>query len=366
MNQTLFVVYSNLGIGGMPKRLVDILNGMGTSHPKTKIYVLLKKRRAFDLRSTITNPNVIIKDFCRRCPGNNSVLFILWVWALILVRNPGTILSFISPYALPVLATKLIYFWRDTTVIINEGHYTSTMISSMACPTIQRLGIRLLYPIADAVIVPTKAIRADLHVSFHVPTGKVRIVPNWTTYARAPIRKTNRIYDVVYVGRIEKEKNIIGVLGVLYTLIKKRRLRLSCLLVGEGSDLKRCEGYISSHRLNSDISIRPPTTRIISCLERAKIFVFNPDKTTEGFPVAMLDAMACGAIVVTKEFAGVREVINNTNGYVVTSREEMAKQIETVLRHYGAQRRLIRLAKQRVAQYNSPANILQYTQLFSR
>jgi len=365
MDGSLLVVYSNLGIGGMPRRLVDVLNAMGTTYPNTKIYVLLKEYRKFDLRSTITNPNVLIKDFYNLSPFDSSLLFMLWVWAFIFVQNPSTILSFISPYGLPVLATKILFFWRKTNIIINEGHYTSTMIASMAGPTIQRWGIRLLYPKANAIIVPTQAIKNDLHVSFGVPVHKILMVPNWTKYANASIENTKKTYDVVYVGRMEKEKNIYSLLTIFHTLIKTRGLPLSCLLIGDGSELKRCFSYISTNNLNHNISIRPPATNIDYYLKRARIFVFNPNRTTEGFPVAILEAMACGAVVVTKEFLGAREVINATNGYVVTTDEEMVKRIELVLRHYAAQKSIIKRAKQQVKRLHSPKNIKRYTRLFT-
>ncbi len=63
MNAPVVLVYSNLGLGGIPVRIVDIVNELSLSHPTLKICILLKEKRAFDLRSEITNPRVTIFDF---------------------------------------------------------------------------------------------------------------------------------------------------------------------------------------------------------------------------------------------------------------------------------------------------------------
>lgn len=365
MNQTLLIVYSNLGLGGIPIRIVDIVNQMAISHPKIKIFILLKKCTVFDLRSTITNPGVVLKDFPAQRLHNNLIFFILWVWHHVFTLNPNAILSFISPYALVVLATKVLFFWRKTTILINEGHYASTMIPSMVFPNIQRWGVKLLYPLANTVIVPTRAIMKDLHRSFGIPTKTMVTIPNWSRYACNPITKTRRSYDIVYTGRFDKTKNLLPLLHILSQLIRVKKLPLSCLLVGEGPDLARCREFITSHKINKSVSIHRPTTGIFRYFKNSKIFLFYPDKKTEGFPLAVLDAMACGAIVISMYFSGIDEVISdNTNGFVVHTEKEMSNRIVYVLQNYQALRRIINRAKETVSRYHSLDNIHQYTQRF--
>jgi glycosyltransferase involved in cell wall biosynthesis len=363
MNGSLCIVFSSLGLGGIPKRIVDIVNEAEESSPNTKIFILLKKRSAFDLRSTINNRNVTILDFYGRWPMNNSFLFIFWVWAYILRLSPGTILSFISPFAIIVLITKILFFWRSTHIVINEGHYTSTMIRSMMCPSVQRFGIRILYPLADTIIVPTRAVKNGLRNFFGVSPSNIKIIGNWSKYAGVPLENMKRIYDCIYIGRFEKEKNILPVLSMLSTVIHTSNPSLSCIFIGRGTESNLYENFIHYNYLSKNIRILPPTTNVAAYLNQSKILIFNPEKNTEGFPVAILDAMACGAIVITKYFYGVNDVMNGSNGYVVRSRREMGNRIKEVLATYPSQKIVIKLAKKYVSAYNSLANIRSYTQL---
>jgi glycosyltransferase involved in cell wall biosynthesis len=364
MTQLLCIVFSSLGIGGIPVMIVDIVNRMKETQPKTKIYILLKKHPAFDLRTTIINHNVTILSFCQRWPFNNSLVFVFWVWVHILALNPFAILSFISPFALTVLATKILFFWRRTPVVINEGHYASTMIRSMKLPAVQSWGIRLLYPLAGAITVPTRAVGKDLENSFGVPSSKIHVVGNWSKYAGKPLAETKRPYDCIYVGRFEKTKNILPILSLLSAIIRRSAPALTCLLIGDGSQTGAYEKYIQQHHLTKNIQILPPTADFVTYLRRSKILIYNPDINTEGFPVAVLDAMACGTIVITKYFYGVTEVLSRSNGYIVHSDKDMGGRIKEVLETYPAQGAVIKLAKKHVAAYNSLANIRIYTQLF--
>lgn len=358
-------MYSNLGLGGIPTRVVDIVNEMAISHPKTTITILLKERRKFDLRSTVINPNVRIKDFYAWCPCDNPMLFLLWVWLCILAQNPTVILSFLSPYALVVLATKVLFFWRKPTILINEGHYTSTMLRSMMLPRVQRWGIELLYPLVHAVIVPTRAIMNDLHRSFGIPVSTMVVVPNWSRYAKAPVSAARRVYDVMYAGRFDTTKNLLSLLTILSRVIHVKKLSLSCLLVGEGPSFKECREFIASRKIDQNVSLRPPTVDVSKYLTRSKIFLFYPDKKTEGFPVAILDAMACETIVISKYFYGIQEVImDNKNGFIVHTEKEMSNHIVYVLQNYQSLKHIIDQAKKTVSRHHSLNNIHQYTQRF--
>lgn len=366
MKKTLLIVYSNLGLGGIPTKIVDIVNQMKTSHPKTKIYILLKKRRAFDMRSSIINPNVTIVDFNNRGTHNNTILFILWAWLFILLHKPDSILTFISAYSLPVLTTRLLFFWRKTKFIVSEDHYTSSMVQHMAFPQAQRLGIRLLYPLADIIITPTNAVKKDLQTSYGIPAHKIINVPNWSRYAKNSFSNTKRPYDITYVGRIDKTKNILSMLRLFAALVKRYKNHLSCCLVGEGDDLAGCVDYIKSHGLEKNIFIYPPTIDVSQYLRQSKVFVFNPEKKTEGFPISILDAMACGTIVVSKNFYGIREVIHGKNtGFIANTEKEMSKLLFSTLHNYNSLRPVIVFAKKHVAHYNSLNNIRQYTNWFN-
>lgn len=354
-------VYSNLGLGGMPTRIVGIVNAMEKSHPDSPIYILLKKKHQFDQRSKIINPKTVIYDFPKTLFGNNTLIFIFWLWYFLLTHNIGTIFTFISPYALPVLVAKRLFFWKKYFVVVNEGHYTSTIVETMLLPWIQKMGIRSLYPYADKIIVPTQYIKDDLHIIFSVPTNIITIVPNWSEYAHLPLAKSSRPIDIIITGRLEETKHPLQILSIIRDLIIANHASLQCLFLGEGSLEKTCRAYIHDNHLSKFVTIRPPTLTSIRYVSKAKIFLFYPDDKAEGFPVALLDAMACGAIIVTKSFQGISDVLTNKNAYILNTDQKIVKKIIYIIHHFSQQRKIALVAKDSVNNNNSKTNIFLYT-----
>jgi len=364
-DKKLLIVYSNLGLGGIPVKIVDIVNKLGKQHANLAIHILLKKHKNFNLRSLIINPNITVSVFNSKNQNKSSLLFILWVWKFLLTYKPNTILTFISAYSLPILITKVLFFWTNPIMVVSEDSYTSTMINYMALPIIQRLGIRMLYPLASRIITPTRAINKDLKDSFSIPSEKIVTVPNWSRYALCPISKTKRACDIVYVGRIETIKNIPSMLNMLAMIIQKFNNRLSCYFVGEGSDVSRCSQFIKSNKLTKNIKIYPSTNDVSPYLYNAKILLFNPNRKLEGFPISILDAMSCGTIVLTKYFFGVSEVItNNKNGFIVNSDKDMKNRLLFIVKNYRSLLPIIKFAKKTVSNYNSLNNIQKYISCF--
>ena len=361
MEKPLLVVYSSLGLGGIPTRLVEIVNEIGVSAPDRKIYILLKKKNTFDRRLSITNKNVVVKDFNEKGYIFTSFVFIIWVWCNIYVYNPQSILTFISPFSIPVLLTKIIFFWRTTKIVINEGHFTSTMIQGMYLPFVQNIGIRFLYPLSNCIIVPTRAIKEDLHNNFGISTNLITIIPNWSRYALVRLQKQKKSIDLIYLGRIDKKKRILELLSIVKYLLHKNKLDLVFKIFGDGPAREECVQFIKVNKLSKNIQLYFPTNEVINNLRKSKILVLNSEKKSEGFPLAILDAMSSGTIVVSKRFSGVEDVIvNNTNGFIVDSDKDMYECIKHILHDYYRFKRIIMSAKRYVRINNSPNNIILY------
>ena len=365
MNGPLVIVYSNLGLGGIPVQIVDLVNGMEKTHKTTKIYIFLKKRRSFDIRTTITNPNVFFFNFYDVISSDNALLFTIWVWRHIFLLKPSTIFTFISPYALTALATKILFFWRKVTIVIDECHYTSTMVSYMAFPVFQRWGIRALYPLSDSIIVPTLAIFNDLHDTFHIPTKLIKVIPNWSRFAEAKMPTKKRPIDLLITGRFEKTKNILPFLKICKAIVLTSYPKLSCLMVGEGTQKKEIISYIKSNGLEKNIRIKKPTIHIARLISKSKIYICNSLKKSEGFPLAILDAMSLGTLIIARRFDGISEVLSNKCAIFVENNKEMSYNISCVLRNILVYRRRIKEAKRLVRKYHSKKNIDAYIQLFS-
>ena len=118
--------------------------------------------------------------------------------------------------------------------------------------------------------------------------------------------------------------------------------------------------------MQKNILLYPPKHKIAEYLWQTKICIFTPYINTEGFPIALLDAMACGVITVTFPFYGIEEVIrHNKNGFIENNLENMSQRIIKILKNYQSFTRISKLAKNQVLHYNADNNIIYYIRLLN-
>jgi len=316
MKKHIFIPYSNLNIGGVPTKIIDIVNMLEKTHPDTAVHILLQKGHYADQRLLIQNPNASVIDFSFPFPVGRKLFYILWLWCHIFCLRPVAVLTFLSPYALPTLLIKNILFWIPFRVIVSEDHYTRTMIKRMVAPRLQTIAIRFLYPRADAVICPTKAIQRQLTLLCKLPKNKASVVFNWTKLADTSMSKTKRVWDIIHIGRLVNSKHPLRVAEIMSHYVTTHP-NTKCAIVGEGEETPHIIEFIHNHHLEKHIHVYPATSNTSLYLRQAKTFLFLPEKQTEGFPIVLLEAMACGVIIVTERFRGGDEILtDNLNACV--------------------------------------------------
>ena len=82
------IIFSNLGLGGIQKKIVDIANAL-TIHPQLKVYILLRKREAFDLQDQIENKNVTVLVQSQQTEWNIPFIFSFFLqFSIVFSRTP--------------------------------------------------------------------------------------------------------------------------------------------------------------------------------------------------------------------------------------------------------------------------------------
>lgn len=357
MKKYILIPYANLDIGGVPTKIIDIVNTLSVTNPDTSVRILLQKGHHDDQRSRILHPSIEVIDFWYPFPYGRRFAYVLWLWWCMYRLRPGAVLAFLSPYALPTLLAKLLMRWLPFRVIVSEDHYTKTMLKRMAAPWLQQIAIRFLYPHADAIVVPTRAIKHQLGLLCQLRTNKTHIIHNWTTLADAPMPKTKRIWDIVHVGRLVQSKHPLQIVKIMARYLH-RYPNAQCAIVGEGEEVPRIQRYLHAHHLEKRILIYPATIDVSHYLSQSKTFLFLPEEQTEGFPMVLLEAMACGTIVVTGRFHGGEEILTNSHTAFVAP----PSNITPALIHRAATNRsgIRSHARSYVKKYCSPQNIHQY------
>jgi glycosyltransferase involved in cell wall biosynthesis len=184
-----------------------------------------------------------------------------------------------------------------------------------------------LYRIPYGTIIAVSQSTADALVRrWGVTAARVHVVPNGIELPSEPAAGVapQRDIDLIYAGRFVPTKNIgdlIEVVGSLHADGTVGRVTL----VGEGPLWEEMVVRARNAGLADVIEFtgRMANAEVLDRLRRAKVFFHASSR--EGFPVVMVEAMACGLPVVAYRIPGVVDVIDDgITGVLVTEHDTQA------------------------------------------
>jgi glycosyltransferase involved in cell wall biosynthesis len=226
------------------------------------------------------------------------------------------------------LLLKRVVFWRKTRIILNENILTSGNNKINKSPLWFWDGLtRLTYPHADAIIVPSIAGKQDLISRYRIKASKIRVCVNWTlTKKITPQRKK---YDLIYLGRLEKEKNPLALVKLI-VILKKTFPQISLCVVGIGSYESEMRFLSRSFQLENNIIFLGYRSDVSRLLSQSKILVMTT--MNEGLPIAILEAGMQDVPCITTRFLGSDEVIiHNKSGIICDSLQDISTSIRMLL-----------------------------------
>lgn len=173
---------------------------------------------------------------------------------------------------------------------------------------------------------------------------------------------------VVYVGRLDPEKNIDTLLTA-YSMVP-RELSDGLDLVGGGTAHSRLQACARELGIEDRVVFhgRVSDERLIELHEQASVFVMA--STAELQSIATLEAMACGTPVVLADAMALPHLIEHgENGHLVEPQnaEEFARAIESILRNdEEADERMRRAAFGKAQEHDAQNVILRYEELYEQ
>jgi glycosyltransferase involved in cell wall biosynthesis len=199
-----------------------------------------------------------------------------------------------------------------------------------------------LYRIPYRRIIAVSQSTADALVRrWGVPASRVHVVPNGIELPPEPAAGVAppRDIDLIYAGRFVPTKNVgdlIDIVARLHAAGSVSRVALA----GEGPLWDEMVAKARAAGLADVIELtgRKGNAEVLDLLRRGKVFFHASSR--EGFPVVMVEAMACGLPVVAYRIPGVVDVIDEgVTGVLVNERDTAA--------HAAACRRLLEDAAER-------------------
>lgn len=249
---------------------------------------------------------------------------------------------------LPGLVSKLLF---KKPLIINYG-YDYSLIANMEGKKVRAILFsiieRRLLPFVDCIICTTKTLSSRISLF----TPKHVLIPNGIDTELFTPNSSQKTIDILYVGRLEPQKNLFLLLRALEKL-PARDQQISVVFIGSGSLREKLQE--ETKRLNLQISYLPamPQTKLVDYYQKSRIFVLP--SAVEGHPKALLEAMSCELAVIGTNVSGIREVITHkkTGLLVEPNSGQLINAIHTLLRESELSLRLGKQARKEVfTKYN--------------
>jgi glycosyltransferase involved in cell wall biosynthesis len=155
----------------------------------------------------------------------------------------------------------------------------------------------------------------------------IRVVPNGVDlqgFGAGRNKKRLENFRLLFVGRLNPVKGVEYLIDAMAG-IKKKGTDVELTIAGDGPERKRLENL--SKRLNVYNHVRflgmVDRLKIASLMSESDIFVLP--SISEGFPLVVLEAMACGLPIIATKVGGLPEVIEEgRNGLLVNPRDSVA------------------------------------------
>ncbi len=171
-----------------------------------------------------------------------------------------------------------------------------------------------------------------------VNDDKFIVINNWIdvkdyTESIKPSNDKNKIPVIIYIGWLEEHKGIYDLLYSLKNLYDKGR-EFNCHIYGSGSLYRSCKNFIEANFTNDCVSLRGWASHKIKLKALCSADIYVLPSHFEGFPNALLEAMASEIAVIATNVGAVEDiVIDGFNGLLTESHNpaKLAQKIESLI-----------------------------------
>jgi glycosyltransferase involved in cell wall biosynthesis len=149
-----------------------------------------------------------------------------------------------------------------------------------------------------------------------------------------PVKKEH-LYDLLFIGTIDKNKRILLIIKAVKYLIEKGH-NIKFAIAGYGPEEKLLISFILKNNLQDHISFLGKIENVFNIINSSKVFIMASE--FEGLPCALLEAMACGKIVLTTPVGGITDAVKEGyTGFLLNEINHIAiaERIKNILQNFG-------------------------------
>jgi glycosyltransferase involved in cell wall biosynthesis len=236
---------------------------------------------------------------------------------------------------------------------------------------------------ASSIITPTESVRREVCEHLHVNPSKVISIPEAARdiFRPIPIEETSetrrrlQIEDdfILFVGTIEPRKNLLTLLKAFEEILRSTSLRPQLVICGrEGWLTGELFSYLRKSGVEDHLRFTGYLTDEDLCALYSSCRAFVYPSLYEGFGLPPLEAMACGAPVITSNIPAITETVGTTAARLIspTDTQALARSIIELFENENERRRLSSNGLKRASQFSwertARLTLEVYTQLLRR
>jgi glycosyltransferase involved in cell wall biosynthesis len=157
----------------------------------------------------------------------------------------------------------------------------------------------------------------DFLIQSGISASKIQVMPNPINISLAISKNGFKKYDGIFVGRLAPEKSIDKIIKIVKQLIIKNP-SFKFAILGDGPLRKELHDDVKRENLKEAIDFLGFQSNVYEFLNKSKFLLLT--SKTEGIPLAMIEAMACGVPCVVPDVGDITDLANdNVNSLVVKS-----------------------------------------------
>lgn len=213
------------------------------------------------------------------------------------------------------LLLKLFY---NIPLVIRMGYYYSHFKKNSLKTVLTE---RFYFRLCDLILTTSPEAASYIMLKYNISVCKILSMCNTINLNVFKPLIAPKKYDLIFVGRLEQQKNIKLLLNVVSAI------NLKVLIIGKGS-LAHLVKAVTDKHANIIYNTRVDNADLPMYYNSAKCFVILSEY--EGNPKVLLEAMACGIPAIGTNVPGIRECItDNVNGVLVNDfdSEQIKQQI---------------------------------------
>jgi len=191
--------------------------------------------------------------------------------------------------------------------------------------TVAKKIFRFIFNNADCAVGESKAVVDHFVTTYELDSNKAKVVSNFGLFqydlSKLIVQKEESIFNIVMISRLEKVKNIEGVINVVARLCDKTSRNIRLTIAGSGVLQHELKKKVEEMNLQNHVHFLGFISDPYPHLCNADLYLLNSH--SEGFSNSLVEAMYSGTPVLSTTVGAASDIIEDSkNGFLTSVNDE--------------------------------------------